>query len=410
MILHRLLQQRRGGIAAITALMLPVLIGSAGIASDTIQLVFIKRVMQRQVDSGAIAGAFALSQGKSVPATVNIELTRTTSFPYAVAPVIENAPTTGSYVGNARAVRVVLVTDRNPPFLGLFMGKQRITVEATAAVVGVGEHCVLALDSGDVTAVSAGGSTTMDFNCGIMSNSISSSAVTAGGSSTVNASPIAAVGGVPASSNYTTGTERFPYSVPQADPFAGLPLPAIGSGSASGNVNSNQTKSLSPGTYAGMDIKGTANLAAGIYYIDGGSLNVNAGAVINGTNVVFVLTSKNAATAPASIAVVDINGGATINITSPSSGTYSGVLFYQDRRAIDTGTNKINGNSSSKLQGAIYFPKQEMQFNGNTGMNINCLKLVAKRLIFTGNSTITNTCPANSGVGSILGTKVKLVG
>lgn len=30
-----------------TALMLPVLIGSAGLASDTIQMVFIKRVMQR---------------------------------------------------------------------------------------------------------------------------------------------------------------------------------------------------------------------------------------------------------------------------------------------------------------------------------------------------------------------------
>jgi Flp pilus assembly protein TadG len=409
-ILHRLLQQRRGGIAAITALMLPVLIGSAGMASDTIQLVFIKRVMQRQVDSGAIAGAFALSQGKAVAATVTTELARTTSFPYAVSPVIENAPTTGAYVGNNRAVRVVLVTDRDPPFLGMFIGTQRITVEATAAVVGLGEHCALALDTRDVTGVSAGGSTTMDFNCGIMANSISSSAVVAGGSSNVKASPIAAVGGVPASSSYAAGTERFPYSVPQADPFAGLPSLAIGSGNGSGNVNSNQTRSMSPGTYAGMDIKGTANLAAGIYYIDGGSLRINAQAVINGTNIVFVLTSRNAATNPSSIAVVDINGGATVNITSPSSGTYSGILFYQDRRALDRGDNKINGNSSSRLQGAIYFPNQEVQFNGNSSMNINCLKLVAKRLVFTGNSSITNTCPANSGVGSILGTKVKLVG
>ena len=206
------------------------------------------------------------------------------------------------------------------------------------------------------------------------------------------------------------GTERFPYSVPQADPYPGLPLPSINNGNASGNVNSNQTKSLSPGTDAGMDIKGAANLSAGIYYIDGGTLKINAQAVVNGTNVVFVLTSKTAATSPSSIAVADFNGGAKLGITAPSSGTYAGVLFYQDRRALDSGTNKINGNSSSKMQGTIYFPKQEVQFNGTTNMNIAYLKLVAKRLEFTRNSKITNLCQAISGVGSILGTKVKLVG
>jgi len=51
-----------------------------------------------------------------------------------------------------------------------------------------------------------------------------------------------------------------------------------------------------------------------------------------------------------------------------------------------------------------------VQFNGTTNMNIADLKLVAKRLEFTGNSKITNLCQAISGVGSILGTKVKLVG
>ncbi len=392
-----------------TALMLPVLIGSAGLASDTIQMVFIKRVMQRQADSSAIAGAFALSQGKAVAVTVTTELQRTKGFPLTVTPVIENAPTIGAYAGNTKAVRVALATDRDLPFLGVFMGKQRISAEATAAVVGMGEHCALALDTTDTVGVRAGGSTVVDLNCGIMSNSISATAVTAGGSSLVKASPVSAVGGVPASSNYASGTERFPYAVPQTDPYAALTNPVIGSGNSSGDVKSNQTKSLSPGTYAGMTIQGTANLSAGTYFIDGGSLKINAGAVVNGTNVVFVLSSKNAATSPGSIATVDINGGATLNITAPTTGTYKGVLFFQDRRATDSGSNKINGNSSSKLQGAIYFPRQEVQFNGNSGINIACIKLVAKRLEFTGNSKITNVCPANSGVGAILGTKVKLV-
>jgi hypothetical protein len=157
-----------------------------------------------------------------VAATVTTELTRTKGFPLTVTPVIENAPTVGSYAGNSKAVRVALATDRDMPFLGIFMGEQRISAEATAAVVGMGEHCALALDTRDVVGVRAAGNTTLDLNCGIMANSISATAVTAGGSSSVKASPVSAVGGVPASSNYATGTERFPYAVPQADPYAAL--------------------------------------------------------------------------------------------------------------------------------------------------------------------------------------------
>jgi hypothetical protein len=394
-----------------TALMMPVFVGAAGLTSDTIQMAFIRRVMQRQADSGAIAGAFALTQGYAAADTVTTDLARNNNYPLTVAPVIENAPTVGPYAGNARAVRVALATDAHLPFVGFFMGAERITAEATAAVVGLGEYCAIALEPTTAAGIYMSGSTTVNLNCGLMTNSISSSAVSATGSSNVLASPVAAVGGLPASNNYATGVELFPYSVPQADPYASLANPSIGNGSNAGNVGSNQVKSLNPGTYAGMKIQGTANLAPGVYYIDGGSLSIGSQAVVNGTGVTFVLTSKSAGTSPSSIATMDINGGSTLNITAPTTGTYAGVLMYQDRRAPNVGqTNNINGNSVSKLQGAIYFPNQEVQFTGTSGMNINCIKLVARRITFIGNSTINNVCPANSGVASMLGTKVKLVG
>jgi hypothetical protein len=121
------------------------------------------------------------------------------------------------------------------------------------------------------------------------------------------------------------------------------------------------------------------------------------------------MTSRTAATNPSSIAGADMNGGATVNLTAPTSGTYAGVLFYQDRRALDSGSNKINGNSSSKFQGAIYFPSQKLWFNGTSGMDIKCVQMVARRIEFNGNSAITNICPAGSGAGSFKGTRVKLV-
>ena len=68
-LLQRFRSNKKAGMATVTALMMPVLIGSAGMTSDAIQMTFIKRVMQRQADSAAIAGAFALSQGRAPAAS-----------------------------------------------------------------------------------------------------------------------------------------------------------------------------------------------------------------------------------------------------------------------------------------------------------------------------------------------------
>jgi hypothetical protein len=98
-----------------------------------------------------------------------------------------------------------------------------------------------------------------------------------------------------------------------------------------------------------------------------------------------------------------------MNLTAPDTGTYAGILFYQDRRAGSNNNITINGNSSSTFQGAFYFPKADLTFSGTTGMNTNCMQLVAKDVQFTGNSTISNTCPTNSASGSFAGKKVRLV-
>jgi hypothetical protein len=42
-------------------------------------------------------------------------------------------------------------------------------------------------------------------------------------------------------------------------------------------------------------------------------------------------------------------------------------------------------------------------------MNTNCLQLVSRRVVFTGNSAISNTCPGGSGAMSFDGKRVRLV-
>jgi hypothetical protein len=408
---RRLAGDRRGAMAMIVALSMPILIGGAGMTSDVIQWAYMKRAMQRQADSGALAGAFALAQRRQVQDTVTADLAANANFTLTEPPVIENAPASGPYAGNMRAVRVVLASNVRLPFSGYIMRRPvLIPAEATAAVVAKGQFCVLALEQTDRTGIDMGGNTTLDIGCGLMSNAPAADSVTAGGSSIVNASPVAAVGGVPPSGNYKTGTVLIPYSVAQFDPFAALPDPVVSGNSNNGRVNSNQKRTLSPGNYSGMTLNGDVTLNPGVYYVDGGAFSVGSQAKVSGTGVTIILTSRTAGSDPGSIATVDMNGGAQLNITAPSSGTYAGVLFYQDRRALDEGTNKFNGNSASKYEGAIYIPNQAVWWNGTTGMDIKCLQLVGRRLQFTGNSTITNVCPGAGGASAFAGAAVKLVG
>ena len=169
---------------------------------------------------------------------------------------------------------------------------------------------------------------------------------------------------------------------------------------------------------SGFYCVGDMNLAGNVTFpsnsvivIDGGSLGIGSQAHVSCSGCTFILTSRTAATNPDSIGNVDINGGATLNLTAPLTtapspvNTYAGIMLYQDRRAVDgTDANhqsRLNGNSGSVLQGAFYFPSQQVTFNGAAGMATNCMYLVARRVLYSGDMHISNTCPADSAAAAM---------
>ena len=406
-----------GNALVIAAATLPLVIGAAAISVDTVQVSLARRQLQRSADSSALAGAYALVQQRPVATSVNHDLALNNDVPLSASPIIQNAPTTGPYAGNIRAVRVALSAQRPVPFISVFSAAtMNVTVEATAAIVYAGQFCVVSLETGNTTGITFAGNTTANLGCGVISNSRSANAVSAGGSAIVVASPVAAVGGVPPSGAYVGTTNLLPYSPPQPDPYASLPEPTVPANCQNEyKVQPNQDAPTptpsSPGVYCfrGMDFKGTVTLPAGVYIIDGGSLTFGSQAQVTGNGVTFVLTSRTATSDPSSIAELSMHGGAQVNLTAPATGTYAGVLMYQDRRA-PMGSSQVNGNSSSSFQGGFYFPSQQLTFNGTTGMQTQCLQMVARRISFSGNSHIQNTCPANGGAQAFDATLVRLVG
>jgi len=405
--LKRLRRNERGNTLILTAAAMPLLLGSAGLATDTIQWALWKRQLQKAADSAAIAGVYAKMAGQDVSTAVNYDLgygTGTSGGPqsnrtgYALlnAPEINAAPTTGVPAGSTGAVMVTLQMKQVLPFSSMFSTTPTITASATAAGVGAGDYCVVSLESTSTTGISAGGSTKVDLGCGMITNSTSLNAAIAFGSSSVRATPIGAVGGLNTSSNWAPGTTLLPFTLAQPDPFLTLPDPVIPS-PCNGKITdkpgvtttypSDDVAVPTTQCVTQFDVQGNMTLRPGTYYVTS-DFNVGSQAKLSCSGCTFILTNSNANSIPQ----IKINGGATVNLSAPDSGTYNSVLFYQDRRATNSNGNNINGNSSSTYEGAFYFPSQEVQYTGNTGVKFNCVRLVARRVVFSGNSELGNTC------------------
>ncbi len=402
----RLWNDKRGNALLIAGAAMPLIIGSAGLGSDTIQWALWKRQLQRAADSAAIAGVYAkvASQESGAAITTDLAKHNQTQIALLTAPTVTYPAPTSQW---SSSVAVTLQIQKRLNFSSMFMAAPPIIqASATAAAVNTGCYSVVSLESTATTGIAAGGNANVDLGaCGMITNSTALEAAIAFGSSTVLASPIAAVGGLDRTDNWAAGSTLLPFTLAQPDPFASVPMPTIPS-PCGGNYSDQpqETTILTAGCYGNMTFKGNTTLGPGTYILTG-NFNANSGATVTCNGCTIILTNSS----PNNIGTVDLNGGATLNMTASKTGPYAGLLFYQDRAAPSTLVNKINGGASSFFQGAMYFPGSSVEFSGNSSIDYDCLKLVSRRVTFIGSSDINNSCPSDSGVPQITGTHVRLI-
>ena len=416
--LKRLAGDRRGNVLAIAGAALPLLVGAAGLATDTINWTLWKRELQRAADSAAIAGVYELSAGATeaeAEAAVGHDLTinqHTGMELVATYPKVEFLGDDGQMRDR---VEVVLAVKKKLPFSSLFMADApTIIARATAATVPIGnDPCVHALEtSAAQSGIMITGNAEINMpDCTLHSNSPSSNnSAYATGSSDVIADTVSAVGGIQQSANWDVNSYD-PYAPSIDDPFKSVtPDPAdmrcAGNNVTKGkntewvpselNENTNLSNSLDnngnqANCFSSLSVGSnqTLTLPAGTYYINGGNANIQGNISCSGCTI--VLTNIDPAPT-ATIGSFDVNASAQLNLTAPTSGTYKGIAVYQDRRAQDgpSKTNKINGNSDSVITGALYFPNQELDYNGTGNTTAVCTLFVSRRIKFSGNSATSN--------------------
>ena len=208
---------KRGNALIIAAAALPLLIGSAGLATDTIQWALWKRQLQRAADSAAIAGVYdrvaaaSATTGTAAAVTKDLSLNNHTGVALQSGYPIVSFPANAGI--NQNQVRVQLAVQRPLSFSAMFMTNPPLirTTAQAATVSSAGEFCVLSLQNNSKTGIQATGSATIVMDCGMMTNSTSTNAAAGQGSSSVTATVLAAAGGIQQSSNWTVDAYQ-PYS------------------------------------------------------------------------------------------------------------------------------------------------------------------------------------------------------
>lgn len=424
----------RGGVAVVFGIVLPVLLGFSGVAVDGTYWIMERSKLQAATDSAALSAAQTVQLAGGDP-SISTEAKRMLQKTYGngltgVRYTVQHPPLTGPLAGNTTAVAVLAERDQPTYFLGLFgITNTFVAARSVARVDMMAEACLLALSPDLDKAIEITGSSTVNIDCGIASNSDASNAVYLSGASNTTTTGVSAVGDVFQSNNAklttTSGTVKSNSSA-IADPYGpegrNLKVPKLPATCSGNQLKIKNNTTLSPGRYCGgIDMTGgTTTFAPGVYYIDGGNFKANGNATLAGTDVTFVLTGTGS-----DIALLDVNGGANVSLHAPKSGTalngaLNGILFFQDPGDSTGkanpknckgygGESYLNGNANLELSGVMYFPNQYITMSGGSSSTMSCLQVVAQKVKISGNSAIKGKCDANSGAEKIERSVVELV-
>lgn len=367
-------------VATIFALSLPIVVGAAGFGVETSYWYYNSLKLQATADAAAYAGALEQISGSDKPTIVAAATQSAASNGLGSGTIVVNTPPASGPNMAKKAVEVIVGQKLDRMFTSIFtQGQVPEQARAVALITNASKACMTALDPTAPQAVLFSGNTTVKVTgCVVMSNSIAQDAIKLQGSAGLQVDCLISAGGVSLSNPVTTlCAAPITQALPAADPFADLPAPA-----ASNPCQNDNKATLSPGTYcSGMTLKGNVTLSPGVYVVQG-DLKINANAAIIGSGVTIFMSGSS---------TVSMNGNASVKLSAPTSGTYSGVLFYGDR-AGNSASSTFNGTADSLLTGAIYFPKQQVSYLGNFSGNGGCTQVVAKTIQWSGNTTINQDC------------------
>lgn len=413
----RSLGRRQGQAAIFVTLHLTVTFAMMGFAVDLGFAQYRKRAQQAAADAAAMAAASwaaangsTCSSGITCGTATNCTIPGTVSTPFGAACVYANANgySQGGGSGGTQTVKIlanntnspvsgnspslwfqVTVGDSYPAIFARFAGLGSLSIN-TSAVAGVsttgGGNCIIALSQTGTGFSDSGSGNITTTNCGIYDNSNFS--YSGSGNITTLATDYYGTYSKTGSGNLSPAPTKVTSYF--SDPFANVPSPPVGSCNQTNySISDSSPHTLSQGVYCGgLKISGSGNITfnSGTYIINGTdsggkSFDYSGSGNLTGSNVMFFITGQNGYTA----GPINISGSGNLTFSADSSGSYEGILFYQDRTVTYAASNTYSG--SGNVTGTFYFPTTTLSYSGSG--NAAYQAVVANKIIMTGSGNFT---------------------
>ena len=412
--------EQRGAISAVTALILPIMIGVVALGFDISYRAVIRCQLQKAADISALAGAgqYASTVSSSSALTTTADVIELNGFPVGTRGGDGTTTLTDNYGNYSASISftspgTITVTAQRVVslmFSHMFLSTSSQTVSASAAAqisprASGNLSCALALNGSsnsltttDNLMISGGKNTNIQMSgCNLRSDA----SIQFNGTPTVGTPSIVASGTIAGSYDQNCRAGQTPCdqqstSMPQVpDPFASK---------YGGALNVSGTPISQPsGTTFGPPPAGSVysslsfgpndyTLSPGIYYV-AGSVSFGGNGSVSGSGVTIVTTGS-----------ITAGGGSSLNLSAPSSGPTAGLLFGS--MSVGSGV-AFDGNSTQNLTGAIYMPNGSVTITGSTNWPTdstdtqsvsNCLISVAQSVTFAGSSSFAASGCTSFGV------------
>ena len=309
---------------------------------------------------------------------------------------VASTPPTAPGTGTAAYWVTFRVIQRVPQLFSAVLGNTSglVAARSTAAISGT-SNCIYALNPHASGAVSVGGTASLVSSYGIYVNSDNSCAISTNGNGAILSAPeYDDVGGActqnPLTPSANTGVS------PASDPLAALPAPASAPYTCDhiGTFSPSNDTTLSPGVYCGGIHVGNATytFSAGTYILVGGGLSTQSSNshILSTGGVTFYNTfgaTTNSSTY--SYSPISIGATSTVSLIAPTSGTYAGILFFEDRNS-PAANDDYGGGATAVYQGIIYARNASVTMYGNSSISTAYTMLVADTIHMIGTSGFNN--------------------
>jgi hypothetical protein len=392
----------RGQLLILAAVMMTTLLGVTALAIDASFMYDKRNLLHAAADAAAKSMAIELRRDRTLTTTVlkrfaDQEIAALGFTPVAcgagggVSICVNHPPATGPFSCASLPIYCnnyveVLTSQVTPMFFGRILGWTSMTPGARAVSGPTpGPYCLIALGP-NASGISIG-----------LNSTINMPACYIGDNTNLSNGGTIIAGGVDVHGTCTGNCQGVAVNAQRVtDPLLSLSAPADPGCPASytpctAMLTLAGTVTLDPGKYAGWKFLNGANvtLRAGLYYLTGSITALN-NITLTGAGVTIYL-------APGSSLSIDKNDP-VVTLSAPTSGAYTGILFYQDRANT---SDAILGKNSGEvtLSGAMYFPAAAVTTAKNNGgvVQNDCTVFVANSIFMMNNGDFANACTAYGG-------------